>query len=92
MKKIFITIAAMTVLSVSGAKAWQVDVNVGDVNVSAGDGYVDVYTPYGYGGGNWVSGGSYHPVTRRAGKKMHRSIKRSSTKIRRIKHRRLRRR
>ena len=90
MKKILITIAAMTILSVSAARAWQVDVNIGDVNVSAGDGYVDVYTPYGYGGGNWVSGGGYHPLKHRVIKRARRTIKR--TKIRRIKHRRLRRR
>ena len=53
MKKMIATITAITVISITGASAWQFDINVGGVDGS--DGSVEIDTPDGGGSISWGS-------------------------------------
>ncbi len=53
MKKIIATIAAISVLSISSANAWQLDLDVGGIYIGIDDGSIEIDTPSGGGSGSW---------------------------------------
>ncbi len=53
MKKMIATIAAITILSISAANAWQLDLDVGDIYIGIDEGSVEIDTPSGGGSGSW---------------------------------------
>ncbi len=55
MKKMIATIAAITVISITGASAWGLDINVGGVDIGVGDGFVEIDTSSGGGSVSWDS-------------------------------------
>ncbi len=53
MKKMIATVAAITVLSISGANAWQLNLDVGGIYIGIDEGSVEIDTPSDSDSGSW---------------------------------------